>query len=235
MSHLMNKILVAVAYIILSSSFLNGAVHAGVINFDDLDPGPTGFSFLGNAPSNFNNLDIADSYLGHQWLPSVGDNVIEFSGWGVGDNTHPPSDGLDPAFSGDNFGHNGFGGISHSIAFSTAQDIVGAYFRVWFDDAANPSRNSQSIRLRGYDGDDNLVATSALLNTTQDWQFLAAGFSNISRLEFFVNEGLSSGYFAVDDITLSPSSTAVSEPSVFSILAFGLMGMAWVSRRRYFS
>lgn len=93
------------------------------------------------------------------------------------------------------------------------------------------------MQFNGYDAGDVLVGTSGILSLDRDsanpaWQFLAAGFSGVRRLEIVsTNDRFSGeGWWAIDDLEIRDSQAAAPEPLTALLFGVGLAGIGWRAR-----
>ena len=203
---------------------------AGLVTFDDLTIGGA------VSASSFFGQGIAGSYEGFLWgessTPGLGSANIPmsgFSGWGSATVANPAT-GTGPApVSGTSYAWTWAGRRSLFIDFQAPHDVASGYFATL--DSAFGS-NASTVQMFGYDSSDALVASSSVLNLSDSFQQLNAGFTNVNILEIRSNAG--SSWFTIDDLDVSPSSISVvpvPEPTT----ALGLLGLvtsAFFRRRR---
>ena len=108
---------------------------------------------------------------------------------------------------------NSFFSMNRLVEFGMGMDVTGAYFADL--DFVDPFFNADTIQMFGYNAGNTLVATSSILGLTHDFQYLAAGFTDIWRLEFRANAV--EQWFLIDDIILNESSPPVPEPATLSL------------------
>jgi hypothetical protein len=197
---------------VFASLFMVSTVGtAGIITFDDL-----------TTRNNFGVLGISDTYQGDIWTSSG--SIDE--GWASATVSDPAVPPAPTPVSGQSYAWNWDGVQSLYITFPTLQSVNGAYFATL---SSGFGSNASSITMYGYDASDTLIATSSSLTLSDTFQFLTAGFSGIKKLEIRANSA--GAWFAVDNIDISGGS-AVPEPSMFGMLAFAAISIAWRVKRR---
>jgi hypothetical protein len=208
----MNTLRALVAFSMLVGSVTTA--HAVVLTFEDI----TGFTGRANFPA----LGIQNTYQGFQW-PTNG----SFQHWAVVNNSDSQFSTVG-AFSGSQALWNWSDGDDRDIIFSAPQTVTGAYFNVFM---AQQSWGADTVQFRAYDSGNNLIGTSAVLTLNDSvanpaWQWLAAGFTNVSRL----NIHSTGGWWTMDDLTLGVS--AVPAPAALLFVGLGVVASVVSVRRR---
>ena len=111
------------------------------------------------------------------------------------------------------------------VDFGAATDVTGAYF-AHIDASGKYRQEATSVQMLGYDAANHLVASSGLLDPGASFQFLAAGFTDVYRLEIRANSA--NAWFAVDNIELNK----VPEPASLALAGVALLGVAVAARKR---
>lgn len=169
--------------------------------------------------SSLTALGVANTYEGNVWTASGNGN------WGICD-TNCFGDQSLRAHSGSAYAWTSSGPQSMNIQFGTATTFTGGYFAGQFLNRG--SYNSRTIQLMGFDASNNLVgSTLATPILDSNWGFIAANFSNISRLE--IRSDRAGSWFAVDDLQFG--ATSVPEPTSLALLGLGLFGFAAARRK----
>ena len=147
---------------IAGAALLAGAsAHAGVVTFEDLNPGGKLASLSKNTP-----------YAGFTW-----------TGWSVGDTSVAGYD--NGAHSGTDFVLNGFGVNNLGISSADPFDFTGAWFVV---PNTNGSKASW-INISAYDSANQLVGSTGNVLIGASFSFIAANFENVSRLNITRDKG----------------------------------------------
>lgn len=182
----------------IASLMLAGTAHAGVIDFDDVNTG-----------GDFASLSELSPYAGLSWGADwfAGDTGIDgFAG---------------SARSGANFAINGFGENMISISSAVAFNFAGA----WFATPAGVADKASWIKVSAYDALDQLIGSTGNVAIGNDYQWVAAGLSNVSRLSIERD----SGWYVMDDLEIS-AATPVPLPETPLTLAIGALALG-LSRR----
>ncbi len=123
---------------------------------------------------------------------------------------------------------NNFGG-TNTVTSETPFDFVGVSIAAtppngWsYTDPIAPVE----IGIRAYDADDNLVGdTGYLWVYTSAYTYFAAGFTDISSLEFYGDE-----VFIMDDFILGR--VALPAPNVMILMLIGLIGLVYFGRESH--
>lgn len=198
-----------------------GSARAAVITFDDL-----------TTRDNFTNLGISGSYHGFKWgysnAPGIGSAVVPSpgdTGWASGTITDPAWMPAPTPVSGNTYAWNWNGPQGLVVDFLSPHDVAGGYFATL---SSTYGLNASTIELFGYDGADNLIASSGSLGLSNTFQYLTAGFTGVNKLEIRANSDFR--WFSVDDLEVTPTSvSSVPEPSTMALLGLGAAGLA---RRR---
>ena len=201
-------------HFVLSLLLAMGAAqsNAAVIGFDDLD-----------TRNNFDNLGISNTYAGYIWSSSGSTG----EGWAVATTSQPISGPMSTPVSGNTIAWNWDGVQSLYINFGAATNVKGAWIATGYDAG---DANAKSVKMLGYDIDNNLVATSSSLSPTFAFQHLEAGFTGIYRLAIQANA--ESQWFAVDSIEVNPTVAAVPEPTSIVMMGLGLAAIGLIRRKK---
>ena len=171
-----------------------------------------------NTQTTLSSLGVANTYQGNIWSAVNGS-------WGICD-TNCFGDQPLRAHTGSAYAWSASGPQSMNIQFGTATTFTGGYFAGQFDNRGN--YDSRTIQLSGYDANNKLVgSTGAVAMQDSRWGFIAANFSNISKLEIRSDRGGS--WFAIDDLQFG--ATSVPEPTSLALLGLGLFGVAAARRK----
>ena len=179
-----------------------------------------GFEGLAGADmaTSFTALGIGNTYLGNVWSASGGD-------WGVCDANCFGDQSL-RAHSGSAYAWSYSGPQSLTIQFAGATRFTGGYFAGQFLNRGG--FNASTIELLGYDASNALVgSTAAIAIGDSSWRFIAADFSNVSRLD--IRSDRAGSWFAVDDLQVG--ATSVPEPASVALFGLGLLGAAAARRK----
>ena len=171
------RILVLVLFV---SSLFAAPASSLTIDFDSI-----------TTTSSFSSLGLSSSFLGFSWSTGWGSNHVSAPvglAFGVGLGT-----------SGDTSARNLSGEQSLFIEFPSVVSIVGGFFRP-LDEGLVPAT---TIQMRGFLG-GALVAETAAMPLSGVWEFLAAGFGPVDRLE--IRSDAPGTFFGIDDLRV------VSEP-----------------------
>lgn len=191
--------------------------EAAVLTFDDL-----------NTRNNFVALGIQNSYQGFNWYYTNPTLVTSGTGWAVATTTNTIAGSMPTPVSGNTVAWNWDGPQSLWINFLSTVNVAGAYFA---HISPTYAYNASTLQMFGYDQLDNLVASSGILNLTDNFQYLSANFSNIYKLELRANA--THQWFALDNLEYNQGQNVPTpEPSTLLLLASGLGGFAFVRRFR---
>jgi hypothetical protein len=202
-----------------------GTAQAAVIDFDDL-----------TTRDNFFDLGITSTYQGFDWgysnTPGIPSTTVipttASTGWASATTTSPSVAPAPTPVSGKSYAWNWNGPQGLWIDFGAPTDVTGAYFATL---SSNYHLNASSITMYGYDATDTLVATSSTLALTHSFQYLAAGFTGISKLEMRANANAQ--WFSIDNLDVGPGKAVpLPAPGLLALGGLGLLGIAARIRRR---
>lgn len=192
--------------------------QAAVLTFDDL-----------NTRNNFVALGIQNSYQGFNWYYTNPTIITPGTGWAVATTTNTITGPMPTPVSGNTVAWNWNGPQSLWINFMSPMNVSGAYFA-----HVSPAywNNANTMEMFGYDQFSNLVASSGVMNLTDNFQYLSANFSNIYRLE--LRADATDKWFALDNLEYNHGQNVpiTPEPSTLLLLASGLGGFAFMRRLR---
>ena len=187
-------------------SLAAGTALAGtVVTFDDL-----------NTRDTFDALGISNTYQGFLWSSSGGFG----EGWASATVAAPAVSPAPTPVSGQSYAWNWDGVQSLYITFPSPSSVNGADFATL---SSSFGANASSIQMFGYDAANNLKASSSVLDLTNTFQFLSAGFTGVTKLE--IRADSSGQWFSVDNIDLSSSGSAAPEPSSIGLVALAALGL----------
>jgi hypothetical protein len=189
--------------------------HATIINFDDISSVPA-FGQPVSVRATFTGLGIADNYAGASW-PGTGDHY-----WGVVNN-RDWSFAAVGAFSGTQAAWNWGGALVQEIVFHDPQTVAGAYFNAF---AADMPWTADNVQFRAYNANGDFLGGSSLLALDKTsahpaWQWLNFGQTDVTTLEIVATQTTrtdpAQGWWAMDDLTVTPGSFAIPKPSTLSL------------------
>lgn len=155
MNKTFTRLLAAAAFV------LAPAVHASVIDFDDL-----------HADATLSSMDDYSPYRNMSW-----------SQWFVGDTAVEGYDNA--ARSGANYLMNGYGVDELEVAATTAFNFAGA----WFVAPNINGAKASWINLSAYDAADQLIGSTGNIAIDGSYRWVAANFSAVSRVVVTRDDG----------------------------------------------
>lgn len=180
---------------------LASQAQATVVDFDDVSAG-----------GKLSALAKYNPYQSLSWGAS----------WYVGDTA--VNGYSNAAHSGTQFVTNGFGVNNLGIGSASAFDFDGA----WFATPATNGAKATWINITAYDAANQLIGSTGNIAINGSYSWVAAGFTNVSRLNITRNKG----WFVMDDLTISRVSP-VPEPGTAVLLAAGLLMTGFAVSRRH--
>lgn len=154
------------------------------------------------------NDTVADGYKGFDW-----DNV-----WIANKSAFPNTGFANGAVSGNYTAFNGYG-FPGEITGSSIFDFESVYLAGGF--------NAGNVTFQGFNGTTLLYSQTVVVNITTP-QLVNFDFDGINRLRF----SSTGGHFAMDNLTLNPSASAVPEPGSLTILVICAMSAGGLRLRR---
>lgn len=178
-------------------------------------------------PSNFATFNIpAGSTYITGWTVAQGNvDLTTTINYGPGVNTLDPSSVQDVDLVGDAAGN---GGLSQS--FTT---VAGQKYLLTFDYSHNPGANASNFAASVTAGD--LSTTVSQTSSVRDWVAFSQSFtatSNSTLLTFLNTQGGSNGGIYLDDVSVTPLTAAVPEPSTWAMMILGFLGLGFLAHRR---
>ncbi len=137
------------------------SAQAGVVTFEDLNPGGKLAALSKNTP-----------YAGFTW-----------TGWSVGDTSVAGYD--NGAHSGTDFVLNGFGVNNLGISSADPFKFTGA----WFATPNTNGSKASWINISAYDSANHLIGSTGNILVGASFSFIAANFENVSRLNIARDKG----------------------------------------------
>lgn len=183
-----------------SAAFLLApAVHASVIEFDDLP-----------AAATLSSMDDYSPYGGFTW-----------GQWFLGDTSVEGYDNA--ARSGANYLMNGYGVDELEVASATAFDIAGA----WFVAPNINGAKASWINLSAYDAAGQLIGSTGNVAIDATYRWVAANFADVSRVVVTRDDGFfAMDDFTLQDAGTVPEPGTIALLAVGLAMALGARGRA---------
>lgn len=210
-------LLAAAPFLLLLSA---GPANAAIITFDDL-----------TTRESFFNLGIQGTYHGFDWGYSTSGPAgaviptTSSTGWASATVSDPALSPAPTPVSGSSYAWTYNGAQSLFIDFHTPHDVAGGYFATL---SSAYSSNASTVQMFGYDGSNNLLASSGVLSLTHTFQLLSSNFAGVTTLE--IRSDGNTRWFSVDNLDVSPS--AVPEPATLTLFGAAALTAGYFGLRR---
>ena len=187
---------------ILIGLFLTMNVNATVLNFEDININST-YATL----ASIDQSEYAEFTWEHNWAVGT-----------TGNNNY-----ANAAHSGTQYLSNFRADKSLTISSNTLFDFEG----VWL--ATPLFRNvTEWISISAFDQYDQLIGTTGQVSLSQKYSWVASTFDNVSYLTFTSN----AYWYVLDDFTYRDVSTSVPAPTPLTFIAFGLITITMLKRKK---
>lgn len=202
-----------------------GAAHAAAANvlvnggFESPVQGPTDFATF--------NIPAGSTYI-TGWTVTQGNvDLTTTANYGPGPNTLDPLSKQDVDLVGDGAGN---GGLSQT--FTT---VAGQHYLLTFDYSHNQGAANAGSSFAASVTAGDLSTTVSQTARVHDWVAFSQSFtatSDSTLLTFLNTQGGSNGGIYLDDVSVTPLTAAVPEPSTWAMMILGFLGLGFLAHRR---
>lgn len=224
----MKKSIFSTLLLVGSFCFCHQATAANLLTNGDFEtPVQVGPNF---ATFNIPTVGLTTSTYITGWTVVQGNvDLTTTANYGPGVNTLDPTSVQDIDLVGDTAGSNGvFGGISQT--FTT---VAGQQYVLTFDYSHNTGASASNFAAQVTAGD--LSTTVSQASTVHSWLAFSQSFtatSDSTTLTFINTQGGSNGGIYLDDVSVTPLTAAVPEPSTWAMMVLGFCGLGFMAYRR---